>query len=126
MVPNLKQINLVHRLTPHFFLILLNVALATKPVAPERSLYVSRLQPLISPIRATNSAHFILLDSIILVTFDDGYKAGDARYAIFSSLVVLSFSYVLVFAVAPSPHTCSIHVLPLGLGTKLHIHKSKS
>jgi hypothetical protein len=40
-VPNLKQISLIHRLTPNSFMILFNVALPTTPVAPKRSLYVS-------------------------------------------------------------------------------------
>jgi hypothetical protein len=75
-----------------------------------------------SPIRAIWIAHLVILDLIILITFNRRTSYEAPHYAIFSILLPLPPSKVHIFSSAPCSQTPSVYVLPLVWGTKFHTH----
>jgi hypothetical protein len=77
-VPTLSQIDPVHTATSHILKIPLNVILPSTPGSPKWSLYLRFPHPnppLLSPIRATCPAHFILLYFITRTILGEAYRS---------------------------------------------------
>jgi hypothetical protein len=64
----------------------------------------------------------MLLDFIILITFDEEYKLQAPPHAVISSLLLLHPSSVQIFFSAPCSQMPSVYVLPLTSKAKFGTH----
>jgi hypothetical protein len=90
--------------------------------SPTNNLYTF----LLSPIRATYSAHLILLDLIILIILGEESNPSSPRHAVLSAFPSLHPSSVQIFSSVPCSQTPSVYAPSLMTETKFHNHNKQT
>ena len=126
-IPILSQLDPVHTPTSHFLkihLILTSHLRLRLPSGlfpsgfPTKTLYI----PLLSPIRATRSAHFIVFYLITWIIFGEQLRSLSSSLCSFLHSPVTSSLLGPVFSSAPYSLTPSAYVPPLKWATNFHTH----
>ena len=130
LVHILKRINPVHAHPFYFIKVPLNILLPSTPGSSKRYLSPcfptkTLCAPLLSPIRATCPAHFILLD-LITQYWVSSTDHEAPHYVVFSTSALLRPSQDQISTSVPYSRTPSAYVPPSVLATMFHTHTKQA
>ena len=113
-VPTMSQVDPFHTITSHFLKIHLNIILPCTPGSPKWSLYT----PLLSPIRATCSAHLIL-DFITRTILGEQYRS--LSFSLLKCIIIIII-IIIIIAMINSIHEEIKSRLHLGNACYYSVH----